>query len=242
MNLLTTGQLAFIFDISKGTIRHYIHEGLLVPIVNEKNGYQQFTERDVYKLYQILFFRKMGLSIEAIRETLDSDSVLSSLKEASYKLDEQIADLQQTKHILGHIIEANQDSDLHELKFDKKEVRYLKEIPSDLLVDNSVDLILAKKRGVSNLELVYFIISLSKEIDMYVLGSETDYDKVLENRTYACQTIEVSDEDQIEREMDRLFREPLFEMSPEKEIIMYEHIYRSLGYRDKSFFNFEIGL
>ena len=86
MKLLTTGQLASIFDIPKGTIRHYIQEKLLIPIVNEENGYQQFTERDVYKLYQILFFRKMGLSIEAIRETLDSDRVLSSFQNLDFNV------------------------------------------------------------------------------------------------------------------------------------------------------------
>ena len=55
MELLSTGQLAKLFDIPKGTIRHYINEELLTPIVNEENGYQQFTEKDVYKLYQIIF-------------------------------------------------------------------------------------------------------------------------------------------------------------------------------------------
>ncbi|MFW8052443.1 MerR family transcriptional regulator [Vagococcus fluvialis] len=242
MELLSTGQLAKLFDIPKGTIRHYINEELLTPIVNEENGYQQFTEKDVYKLYQIIFLRKIGLSIEEIKETLKKDGILISLKEAKQEIANQILELKKIEETVDHILLANDKKESTEMFFEDKKIRYLKEVPTNLLTENSIDLLTAKELGFSHLELFYFLVSPIGQEKIYVLGTKSDHDKVLKHGTYACKDVEIATENQLENEIESLLADPLFEVSSEKEIICYENIYRSLGYRDKSFFTFEIAL
>ena len=242
MELLSTGQLAKLFDIPKGTIRHYINEELLTPIVNEENGYQQFTEKDVYKLYQIIFLRKTGLSIEEIKETLKKDKILNSLKGAKQELINQIQELKKIEETIDHILLANQYKESMEIFFEDKNIRYLREVPATLLTENSIDLLAAKEQGFSHLELFYFIVTDTGQEKIYVLGTQSDHDKVLKQGTYACKDVEIVTENQLENEIESLLADPLFEVSSEKEIICYENIYRSLGYRDKSFFTFEIAL
>lgn len=60
MHTLSSGEIAQLFQISKYKIRHYIDEGILVPKRNPENGYYYFEETDIYRLYQIILFRKIG--------------------------------------------------------------------------------------------------------------------------------------------------------------------------------------
>jgi DNA-binding transcriptional MerR regulator len=232
--LLTTGQLASLFNLPKHTIRHYIDEELLTPIINEDNGYQQFTERDIYKLYQVIVLRKIGFSIEMIKEMIKKDTILPSLETAVDDLEDQINELRAVQKTVSHILEANQEVGFNELNFFEKEKRYLKKVPSQLLKDNSIDLLSAHKLGFEHLDI--------GEESIYTLGSKENFDKVLEKRVYATKDIELGSEEDLVNEASLMLEDPLFEMSSAKEIICYENIYRSLGFRDKNFFTIEIAL
>ncbi|MBO0428437.1 MerR family transcriptional regulator [Vagococcus fluvialis] len=240
--LLTTGQLASLFKLPKHTIRHYIDEELLTPIINEDNGYQQFTERDIYKLYQVIVLRKIGFSIEMIKEMIKKDTILPSLETAVDDLEDQINELRAVQKTVSHILEANQEVGFNELTFVEKEKRYLKKVPSELLKDNSIDLLSAHKLGFEHLDIFYYITDNLGEESIYTLGSKENFDKVLEKRVYATKDIELESEEDLVNEASLMLEDPLFEMSSRKEIICYENIYRSLGFRDKSFFTVEIAL
>ncbi|MDD2971530.1 MAG: MerR family transcriptional regulator [Lachnospiraceae bacterium] len=52
--------------VSKQNIRFYEKKNLLHPERNKENGYRIYTQTDVYKLKEILLYRKLGLTIEDI--------------------------------------------------------------------------------------------------------------------------------------------------------------------------------
>lgn len=56
--------------ITKKNIRFYEDQGLLCPRRNAENGYRDYGEEDVQVLLRIRLLRKLGLSIEEIRQML----------------------------------------------------------------------------------------------------------------------------------------------------------------------------
>ena len=52
-------------------LHHYDSIGLLVPSARSGSGYRLYDDDDLLRLQQILIGRELGLSLEAIRRTLD---------------------------------------------------------------------------------------------------------------------------------------------------------------------------
>ena len=66
------GEVAKFFGITADTLRYYEKEGLIFPETNEENGYRQYSLNDVFFLQDILFYRQIGMSIETIRDLMES--------------------------------------------------------------------------------------------------------------------------------------------------------------------------
>ena len=108
--------------ISSNTIRYYERIGLVPPINRDKNGVRNFTDIDIQRLDFIKCMRHAGLSIESLHEYMhlyslnDDRTILARkriLEEESEKLDERIANLQETRAYLQHKI------DIYESKLTK---------------------------------------------------------------------------------------------------------------------------
>ena len=57
-----------LVGITRKNIRFYEAEGLLTPRRNSENGYRDYGEADVRTLLQIKLLRKLGVSLEEIRQ------------------------------------------------------------------------------------------------------------------------------------------------------------------------------
>lgn len=108
--------------ISSDTIRYYERIGLVPPINRDKNGVRNFTDIDIQRLDFIKCMRHAGLSIESLHEymhlySLNDDRTIPArkriLEEEVEKLDERIANLQETRAYLQHKI------DIYESKLTK---------------------------------------------------------------------------------------------------------------------------
>ena len=109
-------------EITPDTIRYYERIGLVPPINRNKNGVRDFTDLDIQRLDFIKCMRHAGLSIESLHEymhlySLNDDRTIPArkriLEEEVEKLDERIANLQETKAYLQHKI------DIYESKLTK---------------------------------------------------------------------------------------------------------------------------
>lgn len=68
------GELARVAGVSVRTLRHYDAIGLLRPAQRSASGYREYTGEDVHRLYRVIALRRLGLSLEEIREAVESGS------------------------------------------------------------------------------------------------------------------------------------------------------------------------
>ncbi|HSH66467.1 MAG TPA: MerR family transcriptional regulator, partial [Bacteroidia bacterium] len=74
-DVLKVGELAEKAGLTVRTLHHYDEIGLLVPSRRSASGYRLYDEADLQRLRDILLFRQLGLSLEAIRQLLEDPTV-----------------------------------------------------------------------------------------------------------------------------------------------------------------------
>lgn len=85
MQTYSIAEVAKIFNTTKYTIRHYVDAQLLTPTKNAGNGYYAFTDADLYRLYQVITFRKIGYTIAEIKTVLSEGELINAFKFADQK-------------------------------------------------------------------------------------------------------------------------------------------------------------
>lgn len=68
----TVKAVADLAGISIRTLHHYDEIGLLKPAEVSAAGYRLYSQQDLERLQQVLFFRELGLSLHEIQAILDS--------------------------------------------------------------------------------------------------------------------------------------------------------------------------
>lgn len=63
-------EVAELSGVSQRTLRYYDEIGLLVPASVKENGYRQYSEHDLDRLQQILFYRELDFSLKAIAQMM----------------------------------------------------------------------------------------------------------------------------------------------------------------------------
>ncbi len=67
----TVKAVSDLAGISIRTLHHYDEIGLLKPAQLTASGYRLYTEGDLERLQQVLFFRELGFSLQEIREIIN---------------------------------------------------------------------------------------------------------------------------------------------------------------------------
>lgn len=101
--LYTTGAFAKLNGINKRTLHYYNEIGLFCPEVIGENGYHYYTCFQTARLELILTLRKLGLSVEEIRQYTDAPSGASFTQLVSEKkelIDHSIRQLLSVKAFL----------------------------------------------------------------------------------------------------------------------------------------------
>ena len=68
----TVNQVAQLAGVTLRTLRYYDKIGLLTPHTRTEAGYRIYSQEDVDKLQQVLFFRELDFPLARIREILDN--------------------------------------------------------------------------------------------------------------------------------------------------------------------------
>src|SRR5580700_8399316 len=66
----TVGEVAKVARVSVRTLHHYDEIGLLVPSGRTESGYRLYTDSDLERLQQVLFFRELGFALEDVARIL----------------------------------------------------------------------------------------------------------------------------------------------------------------------------
>ncbi len=78
---LNVNELATLFGLNVQTLHYYDKIGILKPSYRDpKNGYRKYRFDQTYKLASIRYMRKLGYSIEAVRDFQDTKSPDEALK------------------------------------------------------------------------------------------------------------------------------------------------------------------
>ena len=94
---LSIGEMGALFGLNIQTLYYYDTIGMFRPrLRDEKNGRRKYEFDQVYELATICYMRKLGYSLEEIRDfrsTQHSDTALESLKQRSIELHRQWQEL-----------------------------------------------------------------------------------------------------------------------------------------------------
>lgn len=103
----TVKQVADLAGITVRTLHHYDRIGLLEPESTSEGGYRIYSDDDLERLQQILFFRELGFELKRIREILERPDFerLRALRAHRDLMQEKRARLAQLVETLDRTIE-----------------------------------------------------------------------------------------------------------------------------------------
>lgn len=102
-DLLTIGEVAARAQVATSTVRYYEREGLLSPD-GRQSGQRRYRTETLRRLVFIRMLQEAGLDLDEIRRILDASTVAEWKAIARRRLallDEQIAQLQHSRSVLG---------------------------------------------------------------------------------------------------------------------------------------------
>lgn len=74
MQNITIKEIAKLVGVSKRTLHYYDEIGLLSPADTTEAGYRLYSDKDLERLQQIMFFKELGFELKLIKEILSSSS------------------------------------------------------------------------------------------------------------------------------------------------------------------------
>ena len=101
------GQVAAMAGITVRTLHHYDALGLLVPSGRTRGGHRAYSDDDLARLQQVLFYRELEFGLEEIAALLDGDDDPAvHLRRQRALLDRRIARLQGVAAAVEHALQA----------------------------------------------------------------------------------------------------------------------------------------
>ncbi|GAA5054377.1 helix-turn-helix domain-containing protein [Nocardia callitridis] len=100
------GELAARFGLAPHVLRHWESVGLLTP-ATRVSGQRRYSSTQAARVALILHSKRVGLGLARTRDLLDAGDGPSRrgvLRSHLEELDEQLARIQASKHLIGHVL------------------------------------------------------------------------------------------------------------------------------------------
>ena len=105
----TVGQLAALAHVTVRALHHYDEIGLLTPSARTEAGYRRYSERDLERLQQLLFYRELGFPLDQIAALLEGETdPAAHLRTQRRLLTERITRLQAMVSAIDRTMEASE--------------------------------------------------------------------------------------------------------------------------------------
>lgn len=65
-------EVSKLSGVSRRTLQYYDEIGLLPPSAVKKSGYRQYNDESLRRLWNILFYKELGMSLDDIRLLLEN--------------------------------------------------------------------------------------------------------------------------------------------------------------------------
>ncbi|AZM44459.1 MerR family transcriptional regulator [Streptomyces sp. WAC 06738] len=104
----SVGQVSAFAGVTVRTLHHYDKAGLLSPSDRSHAGYRLYSEADLVRLQQILFYRELGFPLDEIAAIFKEPQAnpLERLRARQRELSEEIARLQRLAEVAERAIEV----------------------------------------------------------------------------------------------------------------------------------------
>jgi DNA-binding transcriptional MerR regulator len=104
----SVGQVSAFAGVTVRTLHHYDKAGLLAPSDRSYAGYRLYSEADLVRLQQILFYRELGFPLDEIAAMFKDPQAnpLERLRDRQRQLSEEIARLQRLAEVAERAIEV----------------------------------------------------------------------------------------------------------------------------------------
>ncbi|MEV8068366.1 MerR family transcriptional regulator [Streptomyces sp. NPDC085995] len=106
----SVGQVSAFAGVTVRTLHHYDKAGLLSPSERSHAGYRLYSEADLVRLQQILFYRELGFPLDEIAAILADPqaNAVDHLRARQKRLSEEIARLQRLAEVAQRAVEVQQ--------------------------------------------------------------------------------------------------------------------------------------
>lgn len=144
----SVNEVCKLSGVSRRTLQYYDEIGLLPPSAVKESGYRQYDDESLRRLWSILFYKELGLSLKDIRLILDNPKEIEKelLRQHKQVLLEKQSQIKKMIHSVDRIL--NDEFDISMLRdFDKNRIEALKKIYANeirLLIESSFFLPLVK--------------------------------------------------------------------------------------------------
>ncbi|MFC9709011.1 MerR family transcriptional regulator [Paenibacillus sp. NPDC056933] len=108
---ITISELAKLMGVSVHQIRYFEEKGILFPSYIDENQYRMYGINEIYRLAHILLLRKVGLSVQAIRDWSEEgtpDDMHGLLVQSVSKMEAEIAKLRTLSGFIGKVLNENE--------------------------------------------------------------------------------------------------------------------------------------
>lgn len=104
----TVGEVGRLAHVTVRTLHHYDELGLLPPRERGPNGYRVYGEAELARLQQIMLFRELGFTLEAVGRLLDDPAFdrRAALEAQAHLLDRRIRALERVRRAVDRTREA----------------------------------------------------------------------------------------------------------------------------------------
>lgn len=104
------GELCKRFDLSRSTLLYYDRIGLFRPSARTKSNYRLYTDEDMKKLEQICIYRHAGVSLNDIKNLLnsvDEGRTAFILKKHIKKINNQIKEMKKQQQLIIKVMKKD---------------------------------------------------------------------------------------------------------------------------------------
>ena len=239
MTLFSTGEMAKLFDTTKYTIRHYLDKKILTFTKIDANGYYLFSERDIYRLYQIVILREIGIPIEEIKRILETDTIKEELIKTESILEDKITKLLATKSFIHQINVSQKTYEIDKITFLDYPDRYLSIVSSHSIHPDDDDY---SKKEYIHLDKIYYIFPEGNYVDILIKSEMNKFDYHFHKGTYISKTFISNDEEDFRKQLILFLDDPLLVIKKNKmaDLLIFENIDCSLAYRNHMLYTVEV--
>jgi len=123
----SVNEVSKLSGVSRRTLQYYDEIGLLPPCAVKKSGYRQYDDENLRRLWSILFYKELGISLDEIRLLIENPKEMEKelMRQHKQVLLEKQSQLQKMLLSVERIL--NDDFDVSMLRdFDKNRIEIMK--------------------------------------------------------------------------------------------------------------------